>query len=390
MRAALPLSFAFLLPLAGCGTAPPQSPAGAARTQELPWIRDDAPRAVAEAKRSGKPLFVEFGADWCKACVSMGNYAFKDPTLVEALRDRAVWLSIDIENPANAAFVEAHRHKHYPTFTVIAGSGEQSWTGYFQADEFVKIFRVALLGDAGALQQQELRYEEKYRLCADAAPTPADDPWVELAATTTAATTTAATCVQALVWKGESTPDTVEVRNRLQAALDGALGSGAPATPDGPLFVHEAYEALFVASDGEARGTVGAAWRRYAERLPVVPRAHAYRVSGSAGVAAKFLEEYTKTNGEEFSVYQELAETYRVLGRFDAGLPASDRALALGRGPALLPVYLTKAFLAHRAGDEPLAERTLDEGKALALRLPLSRGGADVANRLARIRDYGF
>ncbi len=95
-------------------------------------------------------------------------------------------------------------------------------------------------------------------------------------------------------------------------------------------------------------------------------------------------------NGGEFAVYQELAETYNALGRFDVALLASDRALALGRGPALLPVYLTKAFLAHRAGDEPLANRTLDEGKAFALRLPLSRGGADVANRLARIRDYGF
>lgn len=382
MRAALPLLLV-ALPLAGCGTQPARAPAAGAKTQELPWIRDDAPRAIAEAKRSGRPLFVEFGAEWCKACVSMGNYAFKDPGLVDTLRERAVWLSIDIENPANAAFVEAHRHKHYPTFTVLAGSTEQSWTGYFQADEFVSIFRVALLGDADAIQQQELRFEEKFRPCADAAAKAAGDPWVDLAKTTTAAT-----CVQALLWKGLSTPDSAAVRRHLEAALDRALA--APAIPDGPVFVHEAYEALFIASDGEMRGTVGAAWRQYAERLPVVARAHAYRVSGSAGVAAKLLEEHTKTNGENFALYQELAETYTALARFDDGLAASDRALALGRGPALLPVYLTKAFVAHRAGDEPLAERTLDEGKALALRLPLSRGGADVANRLARIRDNGF
>ena len=214
MRAALPLLFALFVPLAGCGTPSPQSPAGAAKAQELSWIRDDAPRAVAEAKASGKPLFVEFGAEWCKACVSMGNYAFKDPALVDALRDRAVWLSIDIENPANAAFVAAHRYKHYPTFTVLAGSTEQSWTGYFQADEFVSIFRVALLGDAGAIEQQELRYAEKYRPCADAATKPAADPWVDLAVTTTAAM-----CVQALLWKGLSTPDSAEVRKHLQAAL---------------------------------------------------------------------------------------------------------------------------------------------------------------------------
>jgi hypothetical protein len=383
MRAVLPVLFALLLPLAACGTPSPRSPAGAAKAQELPWIRDDAPRAVAEAKRSGKPLFVEFGADWCKACVSMGNYAFKDPMLVEALRDRAVWLSIDIENPANAAFVDAHRHKHYPTFTVLAENAELSWTGYFQADEFVTIFRVALLGDASAIQQQEFRFEEKFRPCADGATKASGDPWVDLAETTTAAT-----CVQALLWKGLSTPDSAAVRRHLEAALDRALA--APAIPDGPVFVHEAYEALFIASDGEMRGTVGAAWRQYAERLPVVARAHAYRVSGSAGVAAKLLEEHAKTNGEDFAAYQELAETYNALARFDASLAASDRALALGRGPALLPVYLTKAFVAHRAGDEPLAERTLDEGKALALRLPLSRAGADVANRLARIRDNGF
>ena len=139
---------ALVIPLLACG-ATPRVPA-AARTQELPWIRDDAPRALAEAKRSGKPLFVEFGAAWCKACVSMGEYAFQDPALIEELGERAVWLSIDVENPANAPFVEAHRHKNYPTFTVLGSGAEQSWTGYFQAEEFISVFRVALLGDAEA------------------------------------------------------------------------------------------------------------------------------------------------------------------------------------------------------------------------------------------------
>gem|GEM_PF-6825110 len=415
---------ALVIPLLACG-ATPRVPA-AARAQELPWIRDDAPRALAEAKRSGKPLFVEFGAAWCKACVSMGEYAFQDPALIEELGERAVWLSVDIENPANAPFVEAHRHKNYPTFTVLGSGAEQSWTGYFQAEEFISVFRVALLGDAEALHQQELRYAQNYRSCAEIGAAPVEDALVALARATTAAT-----CQHTLWWKGE-VPNTTDTHERLQAALARALQEGGSPSlagrGDAPFFIHAAYEALFLDADGPSKAAVGAAWRQYAERLPVVARARAHRVSGDAAGAVQLLEEYTQVrrapeqvrrapeqvrrapeqvrrapeqvrrareHSEEFEAFRELAEAYLELRHFDAeqakrGLAASDRALALGRGPSLLPVYWTKAYLAHHAGDDALANRILDEARARASVLPLSRGGAELANRIGRLRDNGF
>lgn len=45
-------------------SAPPATAAHAASVASLPWIEDDYPRAVAEAKRRGVPLFVEAWAPW--------------------------------------------------------------------------------------------------------------------------------------------------------------------------------------------------------------------------------------------------------------------------------------------------------------------------------------
>jgi hypothetical protein len=45
-------------------SAPPATAARAASHGSLPWIEDDYPRAVAEAKRRGVPLFVEAWAPW--------------------------------------------------------------------------------------------------------------------------------------------------------------------------------------------------------------------------------------------------------------------------------------------------------------------------------------
>ena len=42
----------------------PAKPATAKAAAALPWIEDDYPRAAAEAKRRGVPIFVEAWAPW--------------------------------------------------------------------------------------------------------------------------------------------------------------------------------------------------------------------------------------------------------------------------------------------------------------------------------------
>src|SRR5688500_17030216 len=48
----------------------------------LSVIDDDIPAALAEARATGKLLFVEAWAAWCHTCISMKNYVLPDPSLV--------------------------------------------------------------------------------------------------------------------------------------------------------------------------------------------------------------------------------------------------------------------------------------------------------------------
>ncbi len=147
-----------LAPLAGCATAthpaiPPMPSAAAAPTPPSPiapvvtFVEDDYPRALAQAKASGKPLFIDAWAPWCHTCLSMRSYVFTDERL-RPVADRFVWLAIDTEKPENAAFVARYPMQSWPTLWVVDPATEQpalKWLGSATAVELA-----ALLGDAAA------------------------------------------------------------------------------------------------------------------------------------------------------------------------------------------------------------------------------------------------
>lgn len=51
----------------------------------IPW-RDDFAAAQAEAKRTGKPMFVYFTADWCAPCQSMKRTTWADADVERVLQ----------------------------------------------------------------------------------------------------------------------------------------------------------------------------------------------------------------------------------------------------------------------------------------------------------------
>ena len=84
----------------------------------LPFVRDDYARALAEAKRTGRPLFVDAWAPWCHSCLSMRSYVLADPSLAPLAND-FVWLTIDTEKDDNAAFVARFSNRVWPTLWII-------------------------------------------------------------------------------------------------------------------------------------------------------------------------------------------------------------------------------------------------------------------------------
>ena len=116
--------------------APALFGAGAA----VPFIEDDYPKALAQARARQLPIFLEAWAPWCHSCRSMQAYVYTDAKLAR-FADRFVWLAIDTEKPANAATVAKFPVGAWPSMYVIDSRSETvafRWTGSATIEQLLK------------------------------------------------------------------------------------------------------------------------------------------------------------------------------------------------------------------------------------------------------------
>jgi tetratricopeptide (TPR) repeat protein len=103
----------------------------------LPFLEDDYPRALAQAKAERKLLFVDAWATWCHTCLSMKRFVLDDPGL-SAVRDAVIWLAVETEADRNRDFVEKYPIDGLPTFFLIDPAREEvaaRWLGAGTANE---------------------------------------------------------------------------------------------------------------------------------------------------------------------------------------------------------------------------------------------------------------
>ncbi len=92
------------------------------------WIEDDYARALAAAKKSHAPLFVDASAVWCHTCKAMRAFVLDDASLPSGM----VRFSFDVEKDRNADASAAFPAKVLPTFFVVDssdGSIHGRWEG---------------------------------------------------------------------------------------------------------------------------------------------------------------------------------------------------------------------------------------------------------------------
>ena len=130
--------------------ATPGAPAAQAQAQALPFkrIKTSADLDAAIAAADGKPVMLDFAADWCVACKELEHDTYTDPRVQAALQG-AVLLQADVTaNDDDDKALYARFGIYGPPGVIFFGSDGKEVTaqrvvGYLDADDFLKRVEVA-------------------------------------------------------------------------------------------------------------------------------------------------------------------------------------------------------------------------------------------------------
>jgi thiol:disulfide interchange protein len=105
--------------------------AGAAAPPDgIEW-RTSFPAALDEARESGKPMLVNFTADWCPPCRVMKHDVWPDEQVQHAITESFVPVMIDVDDPSNAMVGRQYGVMSIPTILVVDADGKVLRQGNF-------------------------------------------------------------------------------------------------------------------------------------------------------------------------------------------------------------------------------------------------------------------
>ena len=125
-----------------------------AQPERVAWLYDER-QAIEASVKSGKPLLIDFRAEWCAACKMMDWHTWADPFVQREIAEHFVPLSLDLtaENEANQELARKYDVAGLPTIVVvwcrgfekactIPGEGPARLTGYAAAAEMLERLRM--------------------------------------------------------------------------------------------------------------------------------------------------------------------------------------------------------------------------------------------------------
>lgn len=90
---------------------------------EVSWEKD-LPAALERGRSEGKPVLVNFYAEWCVWCKRLESTTLRDNQVLTVLRDRVVPVSLDVDGDGRE-LSNAYQVDGLPTILVLDGDGRE-------------------------------------------------------------------------------------------------------------------------------------------------------------------------------------------------------------------------------------------------------------------------
>lgn len=126
--------------------------AGSVSAQEVRW-RADYAAARKDAAAAGKPLLLDFAAEWCGPCKRMEATTFRTPAVVAAVNAAVVPVRVDADK--DAWLVKAAGIQAFPTLILLSPDGKviARREGFADAAQVTEFLRQAPAVRPAAVQQ---------------------------------------------------------------------------------------------------------------------------------------------------------------------------------------------------------------------------------------------